>query len=75
MPATTTPLTGDALLVGVTDAMVRVAPALPPPHRGSRTEISPGARTHHNRPDHRAHSPPSRRMTITPEVDSGLRHR
>ena len=29
-----------------------------PCDRGSRTEISPGARAHHTRPDHRAHDPP-----------------
>jgi hypothetical protein len=33
-------------------------------NRGSRTEISPGARTHRTRPDHHAHDPPSQRRSL-----------
>ena len=45
----------------------------PARNTGSRTEISPGARTHHNRPDHHAHDPPSH--DVTREVDATDRHR
>ena len=49
----------------------------PTPNEGSRTEISPGARTHHTRPDHHAHDPPggtSSPPTLTPRTGTDKQH-
>jgi hypothetical protein len=49
----------------------------PTPNRGSRTEISPGARTHHTRPDHHAHDPPFGQTSLprlTPRIGTEKRH-
>ena len=40
----------------------------PTRNAGSRTEISPGARAHSTRPDHRAHSPPTPATTVLPRL-------
>ena len=58
-----------AATLGWTASKDRAAATRPPrhpinhhvtdPRRGSRTEISPGARAHHSCPDHHAHGPPT----------------
>ena len=47
------------------------------PEPRARTEISPGARTHHTRPDHHAHDPPppaTSHPTLTPPTGTDKQH-
>jgi hypothetical protein len=59
---------------GITPSHI-MSPA-PEPTRGSRTEVSPGARAHTTRTANHAHAPPTnRRSHHTPALDRGSLHK